>query len=142
MLYDNALILGVLAEAYQLTKLPQYKRIVHETMRFIQREMLTAEGAFYSALDADSEGVEGKFYTWSKAEIETVLGADAPFFLNYFQVTQDGNWAEGAHETPASNILWAAQYATENEQIKIEEARQKLMEVRAKRIRPQLDDKI
>lgn len=142
MLYDNALILGVLAEAYQLTKLPQYKATIHHTMEFIQREMFNAEQAFYSALDADSEGVEGKFYTWSKAEIETVLGTDATFFLNYYQVTEAGNWAEGAHETPPSNILWGTYYADEIEQEKITEARQKLMAVRAKRIRPQLDDKI
>ncbi|QHS61432.1 thioredoxin domain-containing protein [Chitinophaga agri] len=145
MLYDNALLIDVLSEAYQLTGNELYAKTIADTLGFVEREMTDAGGAFYSALDADSEGVEGKFYTWSKSEIEEILGSDAALFCAFYDVSEEGNWEE-------TNILWitkqAAVFAAENNIT--EEAlervlaisREKLMVVRAKRIRPGLDDKI
>ncbi|MDE3252169.1 MAG: thioredoxin domain-containing protein, partial [Bacteroidota bacterium] len=99
MLYDNALLVSVLAEAYQLTRKPVYARIMEQTLTFVEREMISAEMGFYSALDADSEGVEGKFYTWEYREIVDLLGAEAELFCAYYQVTEKGNWEH-------TNILW------------------------------------
>ena len=94
MLYDNALLLSVLSEAFQLTKNDRYREVIDETMEFVQRELLHNQNGFYSALDADSEGEEGKFYVWSKAEVEQLLGNDAGIFCNYFDITEKGNWEE------------------------------------------------
>jgi uncharacterized protein YyaL (SSP411 family) len=145
MLYDNALLVDVLSEAYQLTGNELYARTIADTLGFVEREMTDAGGGFYSALDADSEGVEGKFYTWSKEEIEHILGADAALFCAFYDVTAEGNWEE-------TNILWitkpAAVFAaeqgitTEALERSLAISREKLMAVRAKRIRPGLDDKI
>lgn len=145
MLYDNALLVDVLSEAYQLTRNELYARTIEDTLGFVEREMTDAGGGFYSALDADSEGVEGKFYTWSREEIEEVLGADATMFCAFYDVTEEGNWEE-------TNILWitkpAAVFAAENGiteealERSLAVSREKLMAARAKRIRPGLDDKI
>ncbi|TWW01737.1 thioredoxin domain-containing protein [Chitinophaga pinensis] len=145
MLYDNALLVDVMSEAYQLTGNELYAKTIADTLSFIEREMTGTGSGFYSALDADSEGVEGKFYTWSKEEIEQILGADAALFCAFYDVTEEGNWEE-------TNILWitkpAAVFAAE-QGITVEAlerslavSREKLMAVRAKRIRPGLDDKI
>ncbi len=145
MLYDNALLLGVLAEAYQITKSELYANTIRQTIAFLQREMLQESGGFYSALDADSEGVEGKFYTWTIKEVEELLGVDSDLFCAYFQVTEEGNWEE-------VNILWTLQGTKEfADKHSIEEVYlisiintglEKLLIERTKRIRPQLDDKI
>jgi uncharacterized protein YyaL (SSP411 family) len=145
MLYDNALLVDVLSEAYQLTGKRAYAQTIAETLNFVQRELTDAGGAFYAALDADSEGVEGKFYTWSKEEIDTVLGADAAIFCEFYDVTAAGNWEE-------QNILRILQPALafavakgldEGDLYrKLADCREKLMKVRDKRIHPGLDDKI
>jgi uncharacterized protein YyaL (SSP411 family) len=145
MLYDNALLIGVLSEAYQLTKKEIYAQTIVQTKDFIQREMLSNENGFYSALDADSEGVEGKFYTWSKKEIEAVLGNDAVNFCEVYNVIEKGNWEH-------TNILWitetiesiAARKGIDLPELKLnlERSKHKLLQQRALRIRPQLDDKI
>ncbi|HRG82899.1 MAG TPA: thioredoxin domain-containing protein, partial [Chitinophagaceae bacterium] len=103
MLYDNALLIMVLTEAYQLTGEPRYKEVISETLDFIQREMMQEQGAFYAALDADSEGVEGKFYVWQPEEVKAVLGAEADLFCSYYDVTEKGNWSEPGHGS--TNIL-------------------------------------
>ena len=99
MLYDNALLITTLSDAYKLTKKDIYSETIEETLTFILRDMTAPDGGFYSAYDADSEGVEGKFYVWKKAEIETILGADAPLFCAFYDVSEEGNWEE-------SSILW------------------------------------
>jgi uncharacterized protein YyaL (SSP411 family) len=145
MLYDNALLVGVLSEAYQLTKKESYAKAIRETLEFIRREMTSEEQGFYSALDADSEGVEGKFYTWSLEEIETLLGADAALFCEYYDISAAGNWEHTnilrIKEPPEifaarKNMTGAALEA------RLGAARQLLLEHRSKRIRPLLDDKI
>jgi len=145
MLYDNALLIDVLSEAYQLTKKELYAATIHQTMQFIEREMLSEENGFYSALDADSEGAEGKFYTWSKIEIEKLLQNDASLFCELYGVEENGNWEH-------SNILWlnetvekfapSKRIDVEELKIKINNWRKILMDERSKRVRPQTDDKI
>jgi len=145
MLYDNALLISVLAEAYQITGKELYADTIRQTISFLKREMMHPDGGFYSALDADSEGVEGKYYTWSRKEIEEILGEDAELFCNYYQVTENGNWEH-------TNILWyldsistfAGLNSLDNDHITtiLKESAYKLLVEREKRIRPQLDDKI
>lgn len=142
MLYDNALLIMVLSEAYQLTKNNQYQLAIEQTLQFIQRELTDSSLGFYSALDADSEGVEGKFYTWNYDELKQVLGADADFFCSYYQVDKNGNWQEGKHESPPTNILWINRYPSAQERALISICKDKLLAKRASRIRPLLDDKI
>ena len=100
MLYDNALLIGVLSEAYQLTKKTVYKNVVQETIHFIFRELSDTNGMFYAALDADSEGVEGKYYTWSYQELQQLLPENLlKPFCQYFQIKEAGNWEH-------TNIIW------------------------------------
>ncbi len=146
MLYDNAQLVSLYAHAYQVTKDPLYKKVVYETLDFIEREMTSPEGAFYSSLDADSEGEEGKYYVWTKAEIEKALGKEAELFNDYYNVTIGGNWERG------KNILFrntleeaiAAKYNVTKEQLKekIEADKATLLSVRNRRVHPNLDDKI
>lgn len=145
MLYDNALLITVLSDAYKLTKRDIYSETIEETLTFVQREMFHTEGGFFSAYDADSEGVEGKFYVWQKEEIEEILGEDAALFCDFYDVTEEGNWEE-------NNILWRQKSYTEfvtekgidvtflKEKLRI--CRKKLFDIREKRVKPGLDDKI
>ncbi len=145
MLYDNALLVSVSSEAYQLTHRPVYAETIRQTIGFLEREMLDPGGGFYSALDADSEGVEGKFYTWSFEEIKELLGEDALLFCNYYDIRPGGNWEH-------TNILrvlvpledFAIQQSMNPDEInqKLEACRKILLLQRSKRIRPQLDDKV
>ena len=97
MLYDNALLVPVYLHAYLLTRNPLYRRIVTETLDWVTREMIDAAGGFYSTLDADSEGHEGKFYIWTLDEVTALLGdEDAPLVAAYYDVTRRGNF-EGAN---------------------------------------------
>lgn len=146
MLYDNALFIDVLSEAHQMKNNDLYKKTVEDTIAFIQRELYHEEsGAFYSALDADSEGEEGLFYVWSKKEIEQILGEDAPFFNKYYDVTEKGNW-EGHNILRVRHSMDAIAhqlgYDTETAHLKLAQLRKKLFEQRAKRIRPGRDEKI
>jgi uncharacterized protein len=134
MLYDNAQLVSLYSEAYAVTKEPSFKNVVYETTGWLQREMMNMDGGFYSALDADSEGVEGKFYTWTYDELKQVIGSDIQWIEQYFQVTQDGNWEHGR------NILHRADDSFPP--VKIIELKEKLLKARAPRIRPGLDDKI
>ena len=93
MLYDNAQLAKLYTEAFQLTRDLEYARIACETLDYALREMQSPEGAFYSATDADSEGVEGKFFVWEPHEVEELLGNDAALHFNaYYDVTPQGNW--------------------------------------------------
>ena len=152
MLYDNALLVNVLAEAYQLTHNETYAEIIKETLDFVNRELTSPEGGFYSALDADSEGAEGKYYTWSKAEIEDILNDDAEIFCKVYNISEKGNWSEGTPLEEHSNILWLPEPVKSwSEKLNLDEiflknklnsCKTKLLEHRNERIKPLLDDKI
>jgi len=94
MLYDNALFIEVLCDAWQITRLEKYKIAIQKILQFLQEEMLHAEGGFYSALDADSEGEEGKYYVWKKQELQQILGTDFNLIADYFNVNEIGYWEE------------------------------------------------
>ena len=146
MLYDNAQLVSLYSHAFQVTKNPLYKRIVYETLDFINRELSSPEGGFYSSLDADSEGEEGKFYVWAEKEINDILEKDAPLFNDYFGITEKGNW-EHAKNIPDMNFgndNTAKKYNLSFDAFekKITALKQKLFVAREKRIRPHTDDKI
>lgn len=92
MLYDNALLINVLCDAWQITSNDKYRQAIHKTISFVSHELTNHEGCFYAALDADSEGEEGKYYVWQKAEIEEILEADSVIFCAFFDITEQGNW--------------------------------------------------
>ncbi len=146
MLYDNGQLISLYSEAYQQQPNVRYKRIVRETIDWAVREMLSENEGFYAALDADSEGVEGKFYTFHQEEIEEVLGADAPLFMAYFKITEAGNWEEEQtnvlHCDMDADEMARASGFSENEWEKyLGEIKDKLLAYRAKRMRPGLDHK-
>jgi uncharacterized protein YyaL (SSP411 family) len=145
MLYDNALIPVNYVEAYQITKDPFYLEVLNKTLDFVLREMTAKNGGFYSAYDADSEGVEGKFYVWKKSNIKVILGDDADLFCLYYDVTDGGNW-EG-NNILCNNINISAvsfHFGMPEEKIKkiLTMCSQKLLKSRSMRVAPGLDDKI
>jgi len=145
MLYDNALIPVVYAEAYQITKDPFYLEVVTKTLNYVLKEMTSPEGGFYSAQDADSEGEEGKYYVWNKSEIQKILGNDADVFCLFYDVTDGGNF-EGktilCNNISLSSV--AFKFGKTEAQVKniLDSGIKKLLDVRSKRIPPGLDDKI
>ena len=145
MLYDNALIPLNYVEAYQITKDPFYLDVVKKTLDFVLRDMTSNEGAFYSAYDADSEGIEGKFYVWKKKEIKEILGDDAEIFCLFYDVTDGGNW-EGnnilCNNLNISTIAFNFSISEEKVREIIDSCSKKLLAARSKRIFPGLDDKI
>lgn len=145
MLYDNALLVSVLCEVYQLTKKDKYKIVIEETLAFIQNEMMHPDGGFYSALDADSEGEEGRFYIWSKTEIDTLLGTNAELFCEYYQVTDKGNfeYRNILHiKEDADAFALRKNISVPVFQALLRQLKQTLLQARNKRIRPGMDDKI
>ena len=145
MLYDNALLINILCDAYQLSAHKKYADAIRKTISFVQNELLSSEGGFYAALDADSEGEEGKYYVWQKNEVEVILGENAELFCAFFDITEQGNWEE-------KNILrnlhsiedFAITRGLDQEQFEktIQQCLQKLFDQRSNRIKPSLDDKI
>jgi uncharacterized protein YyaL (SSP411 family) len=143
MLYDNAELLGLLGEVWIDTGAPLFETRASEIVAWLQREMLAeadAEGhrAFAASLDADSEGVEGKFYVWDEAEIDEVLGAEAPFFKHVYGVSAEGNW----EDTNILNRGHQAGLLEPADEKRLMAAREKLLARRAARIRPGWDDKV
>jgi uncharacterized protein YyaL (SSP411 family) len=138
MLYDNAQLLELLALGWKKTGDELFRRRARETVEWLKREMIVEGGGFASSLDADSEGEEGKFYVWALGEVESVLGPqDARFFAKAYDITRDGNF-EG-HNIP--NRLLSGSASAE-EEARLAPLRAKLLEARAKRVRPGLDDKV
>ena len=138
MLYDNAQLLELLAIAYQRTGKALYRQRAHETVEWLKREMTTGEGGFSASLDADSEGEEGKFYVWSYDEVIKHLGVeDGEFFARHYDVTPAGNF-EGHNILNRLNPL----PHTDADEARLGALREKLLAVRALRVRPGLDDKV
>jgi len=146
MLYDNALLASTYLEAFQATRSERYERVVRETLDYTLREMTQERGGFYSTQDADSEGVEGKFFVWSEEEIVDCLGAeDARLFGVCYDVSTVGNW-EGNNilNRPQTNTRAAEMMGVDETELAelLGRCRQKLFDVRTKRIAPARDDKI
>jgi uncharacterized protein YyaL (SSP411 family) len=145
MLYDNALLVRLGAHLWQATKEPEVRRVTEETIEWLRREMTSPDGGFYSSLDADSEGHEGKFYVWDETELDALLGDDAAVVKRYFGVTSSGNF-EGRSILYVPNDLAAVAEAegmsAERLRAIVERARATLYEARAKRVWPGRDDKI
>jgi len=146
MLYDNGQLVSLYSHAYQLMQKPLYKKVVYETAEWVEREMTSAENGFYSSLDADSEGEEGKFYVWTADEIKKILQQDAPFFMDYYDVTEHGNWEEGKNvlrrKEDEKKVAGKYKISSEDLDRKISELKKKILAEREKRVRPGLDDKI
>jgi len=142
MLYDNAQLISLYSKAYQATGNTDYIETAEKTMLFAERELLDISGGFYASIDADSEHEEGKFYVWSKQEIDALCAENAEWVRNFYGITESGNWEHG------KNILHRTNYATELLQKSpeykdiISQIDQKLLAARNKRIRPTTDDKI
>ena len=145
MLYDNALLTRLYVHHYQLTKDDASRRIAEGVFDYVVREMTSPEGGFYSTQDADSEGVEGKFFVWSASEIETVLGDDAALFSSYYNVTRDGNF-EGENILNITRSLDEVAKKHSVTSVDLEKvlarSRQKLFAVREKRVKPDRDEKV
>ena len=146
MLYDNSALISLYSEAFQLTKKQLYKDVVFESLGFIARELTAVNGAFYAALDADSEGVEGKYYVWTEEELKIILGEDFNWFADYYNVNSFGYWED-------SNFILLRRddekLVADRNGMSVEYLRERNLEVktvllaqREKRIRPGTDDKI
>jgi uncharacterized protein YyaL (SSP411 family) len=145
MLYDNALLTVAYLEAYQVTGREEFAHIAREILSYVTREMTSAEGAFYSATDADSEGEEGKFFSWTFTEIGKILGERAALFCSYYGVTERGNF-EGKNVLHVARSLAevAEEFNLSQEQVvrQLAEARSRLLAVRQTRIPPHTDTKV
>lgn len=146
MLYDNAQLLTLYAEAYALTGDREFETVIRETFEWLQTEMMDGHGGFYSALDADSEGEEGKFYIWTADQIREVLGSEAPLLVDYYSVKEEGNWEPGKNilirVQQEEAFLVKHQLTADAWRPKLQSAKDRLLAVRDKRIKPGLDDKI
>ena len=145
MLYDNALLIPALCDAWLITGAVRYRDAVYEIAGFLQDELRHPEGGFYAALDADSEGEEGRYYVWDAAEVHRLLGADADLFCRYYDITAEGNW-EGKN---IPRILQPADKFSESNGLDpmafrdlCSRGRALLKAARSGRVRPGLDDKI
>ncbi len=146
MLYDNGQLLSLYANGYKLTKNEKFRRVILETVAWMKKEMLDDSGGFYAALDADSEGVEGKFYVWSQDELKA-LAMDGHFELlqAYYDISENGNW-EGNNvlRVVEDETALMKQFSLSESQFTkiIEQFKSKAYELRAKRVRPGLDNKL
>jgi uncharacterized protein YyaL (SSP411 family) len=145
MLYDNAQLVPLYLDVYLLTKKSFFLQIAKETLNFIDKEMRSGDGGFYSSLDADSEGEEGKYYVWTRSEIDKILGKHSDIFCDYYDVTEQGNF-EGKNilymQSGINEIAKRFNLTPDQVQIILNKSREQLLTERHKRIRPGLDDKI
>ncbi len=145
MLYDNAQLVSLYSQAYLAYRKPEYRRVVERTLSFLEREMRSPEGAYYSALDADSEGEEGRFYVWTESELKAALGEDHPIAAAYYNVGGAALWEEGRNILlrTQSDAEFAKRNNLSEEQLRqsIDRINQKLYQMRKQRVAPGLDDK-
>lgn len=146
MLYDNAQLASLYSHAFQVIKNPLYKKIVYETLEFVNRELTSPEGGFYSSLDADSEREEGKYYVWSEKEIKEILKEDAALYAEYYGITPEGNWEQ---QKNIPDINYGDKSVTKKYQLSEKELQEnlvllnkKLFSKREERVRPGTDNKI
>jgi uncharacterized protein len=139
MLYDNALLARTYLHGFQASKEERLREVCRETLDWALREMRGPEGAFYAALDADSEGVEGRYYVWTTAQLRDVLGEDADAAIAWLGASEQGNFTDPHHPEPGLNVLRGEGPRPSAEQR--ERVRARLLDVRAQRTRPGLDDK-
>lgn len=146
MLYDNGQLLSIYAEAYSLTQNPLYANRIRQTIQWLSKEMRSPDGGFFSALDADSEGIEGKFYIWTEDELKAALEDDFDWFSKLYKISKKGNWEHGynhLHLTePVEHAAKTAGIQTSDFAVLYENALAKLAEKRSWKIRPGLDDKL
>ena len=146
MLYDNAQLVSLYSEAYKQTKNELYKKIVYETIDFVKRELTNPDFGFYSALDADSEGIEGKYYVWQKEELHRLLKNDFELFADYYCVNDVGYWEDENYvlmrDTEESIIALKHNVSISELQQKIKACNAILLDVREKRVKPGLDNKV
>jgi uncharacterized protein YyaL (SSP411 family) len=146
MLYDNAQLVNLYLDAYLAGGNPAFARVAADILRYVLRDMTHPEGGFYSAEDADSEGKEGKFYCWTKAELSQLLTAEEfNVAVRYFGITERGNFVDHSdpHPLPNQNVLSIVDpNLPEADKNLLESSKQKMFEARSKRVRPHLDDKV
>jgi uncharacterized protein YyaL (SSP411 family) len=146
MLYDNAQLISLYSEAWKLSPSPLYKQVVFDSFDFLQRELTSPGGAYYSALDADSEGEEGKFYVWTEKEIDRIFPENAALIKSYFGIGKEGKWEYETNillrATDVEELAEKFKMPTKDVEDVINKAKIKLLEERAKRIRPSLDNKV
>jgi uncharacterized protein len=146
MLYDNGQLVSLYSSAFQVNRNPLFKTIIEETLDFTKRELTSKDGGFYSSLDADSEGIEGKFYVWKQEELTELLKDDAELIIEYYNSEKKGNWENGENILlkTKSNKTFATEHQLSEKELekKVSKAKEILMKERASRIRPALDDKI
>ena len=146
MLYDNGQLLSVYAEAYSLTQNSLYANRIEQTIQWLANEMRSPDGGFFSALDADSEGIEGKFYIWTEEELKAALGDDFNWFSKLYKISSQGNWEHGYNHLHLTEpVEYAAKTAgiqADDFATSYEKALTKLAEKRRSKISPGLDDKI
>ena len=153
MLYDNAQLVRVYLHAFQLTGDPEFERIVRETLAYLEREMRDPAGGFFSAQDADSEGLEGKYYVWTVDEVARVLGDEAPAFLAWAGITHEGNFTDPHHPELTGRSVLTNRHDIEaltrtfgqqesDMRAHLDELRRRMLVERSKRVPPGLDDKV
>ena len=147
MMYDNGQLVSLYSQAYQLTKNPLYKKVVEQTVGWLDREMTNEHGGFYASLDADSEGEEGKFYVWKEEEIDALLSAeDAQIYKDYYTIKSSGNWEDEKNilyrKTSLEDMLSKHQIRNQELDQVIARCNKLLFDSRASRVRPGLDDKV
>ena len=145
MLYDNGQLLSVYSQAFQKSPDPLFRQVVYETVDWLEREMMHVSGAFYSSLDADSEGVEGKFYTWTLTELKNLLKDNFPLFAAYYNINETGYWEDGHYILlrTQSDEEFTHIHGIEPDELnlRISEWKTILLQERQNRIAPPLDDK-
>jgi len=147
MLYDQALLAMAYIEAYQVTGNTKYAQVAHEIFTYVNRDMTSPHGGFYSAEDADSEGIEGLFYLFTPHEVTNHLGEEqGNLFCRFYNITEKGNFEEGRSilHTPMALQVFAEKEGMDVRKLEkvLEDARKKLFAIRKRRIHPQKDDKI